>query len=69
MNRRIALVPFAAMTWLGLVGIGGVARAVVLGRNGRIREPRPAVGLATARALVAQAARHIRTEVTSESAK
>jgi Tol biopolymer transport system component len=36
MKRLVALAVAAGMTWLGLVGVGGSAQAVVPGANGRI---------------------------------
>ena len=36
MKRLVALAVVSGMTCLGLVGIGGAARAVVPGANGRI---------------------------------
>jgi TolB protein len=35
-KRLIAFATITGMTWLGLVGVGGLARAVVPGANGRI---------------------------------
>jgi hypothetical protein len=36
MKRLVALAVAAGMTWLGVVGVGGAAQAVVPGANGRI---------------------------------